>query len=272
MADFTVAELLGGAELTCQQLIDAGRALGHEIVEITSRKPHGLRRNDYDLMIVNNVKHFRLIEIMAALKARFVYFCHDPLVLPIQATLFSRARRVIFCSPLQRRFYAERFSLADDRVVVMPPPIEASRFRPLEKEDYAVAVGEIGPHKGLEHVIRFAEEHPELPVRLYGRKASSSTIPSRPNLEYMGVAAYADVPRIVGHAKVFVHLPNCLECYGRAVMEAYLCGCELIVNGNIGALSFEWPWDDPNAVRENLARAPRDFWSLVTQLSSERDS
>jgi glycosyltransferase involved in cell wall biosynthesis len=59
----------------------------------------------------------------------------------------------------------------------------------------------------------------------------------------------------------FVFLPTHTEPFGRAVAEAWAAGCELIVNGNVGAVY--WLEQQPDA----LTTAPRDFWSIVEGLA-----
>jgi hypothetical protein len=60
----------------------------------------------------------------------------------------------------------------------------------------------------------------------------------------------------MNRAKNFVFLPRWPEPQGRVVVEAALSGCNLIVNENVGALSF--PFDISNP--ENIRNAEELFW------------
>jgi hypothetical protein len=47
------------------------------------------------------------------------------------------------------------------------------------------------------------------------------------------------------------------------VLEAKLCGCEVVVNSNVGHSSWEWFAEDNGRLRERLAAAPYQFWRAV---------
>ena len=66
-------------------------------------------------------------------------------------------------------------------------------------------------------------------------------------------------PEILGRYERFVFLPTTVEPFGRAVVEAWAAGCELIVNRNVGALHW---LENPAGLRTAAA----DFWSLVGKL------
>jgi glycosyltransferase involved in cell wall biosynthesis len=66
----------------------------------------------------------------------------------------------------------------------------------------------------------------------------------------------------MNRAKHFVFLPRWPEPQGRVVIEAALCGCELVTNQNVGATSF--PFDIRNPA--NFAQASNEFWDAIEQL------
>ena len=80
---------------------------------------------------------------------------------------------------------------------------------------------------------------------------------SERNARYKGAAA--DVPATLAQYETFVFLPTALEPFGRAVVEAWAAGLELVVNRNVGAIY--WIENDPGA----LDSAAADFWTLVTE-------
>ena len=49
---------------------------------------------------------------------------------------------------------------------------------------------------------------------------------------YIGKINYHEVPRLLNRAKHFAHLPRWPEPFGLTTIQAYLCGCELILNEN----------------------------------------
>jgi hypothetical protein len=261
--DWTVDELLGGAELTGRELVTAGQALGYDVREITPRT----QQREADWLIVNNVKYFTLVNINQMLASNFIYFCHDPIVLPIHQHLFSLAKHIFFYSPAQVNFYTQIFPINLDKVSLCPALIEPDKFYSQEKEDFAVSLCDIGVNKGIYNVMQIARENPTLRIELYGKdimgyEPTSDLL----NLQYKGLIPYQEVPKLLARAKYFIHHPVWLECYGRSVVEAYLSDCQHIVNQNIDALSYNWNWQDKNEVKERLRRVPVDFWSKIEDI------
>ena len=76
-----------------------------------------------------------------------------------------------------------------------------------------------------------------------------------------GVPAYS-TPGWMNWAKRFVFLPRWPEPQGRVVIEAALCGCELALNGQVGAASFDFDLKDP----KNLTGAEEEFWLALEAL------
>ena len=89
--------------------------------------------------------------------------------------------------------------------------------------------------KGLLQAFEWAEENE--PVDFWGvaavqvaavARGSRPRAPSRPSTCRRSSARY----------ERFVFLPTTVEPFGRAVVEAWAAGCELIVNRNVGALHW----------------------------------
>lgn len=79
----------------------------------------------------------------------------------------------------------------------------------------------------------------------------------------IGFVPYEEVPIYMNRAKNFVFLPRWPEPQGRVVVEAAMCGCNLVVNGNVGALSFDFDLRDPR----NYEGAAADFWGTLEQVA-----
>jgi len=84
-----------------------------------------------------------------------------------------------------------------------------------------------------------------------------------PRIVAKGPVPQQFVPEILWRYERFVFLPTTVEPFGRAVVEAWAAGCELIVNRNVGALHWiESP--------DGLQSASADFWRLVDDLGAGR--
>lgn len=77
---------------------------------------------------------------------------------------------------------------------------------------------------------------------------------------YLGPVDYADVPALMNRAKTFAHLPRWLEPMGRTPVEAALCGCEVVLNDRVGVASYPRElWTDPEQIRQSPDRFWNDF-------------
>ena len=96
---------------------------------------------------------------------------------------------------------------------------------------------------------------------LLGRSPPERRRPRRA-IKVKGLVPPEYVPEILARYERFVFLPTTVEPFGRAVVEAWAAGCELIVNRNVGALHWlEHP--------DGLSTAAADFWRLVGELAAE---
>lgn len=220
---------LGGAELTMREFA----AAAPDDVELVPC-PAGDVLQGLDCYVVGNCMTYSRLP-----DGPIVRYHHDLARAPVDAGLEARH---IFCSPLQR----ERMGLDGPCI---PPALDLERFGRYASENHrkgAVCVGRMAYGKGLELLA----EYPE-PVDVY----SSVPVASEGNARYKG--ATDDVAKTLSAYQRFVFLPTAIEPFGRAVVEAWAAGLELVVNRNVGALYW---------IRENpagLDTAASDFWETV---------
>ena len=234
---------LGGAELTMREF----RLAAPEDVELVELP-------DAETVIVGNCTAFdrSLIEHLEGKRVVRYFNDVDPNSDPVLRQWFIDNATCLFTSPL----HVKRFPYEVDGATV-PPPIDLARFRPTRQvkkhteRKGAVAIGAYqNPGKGAMGLTEWARENGGLDV--YG------TGQFIPNANYLGPLDYTDVPKTLWQYETFVHLPTDLEPFGRAVVEAWAAGCQLVVNGNVGAV--HWIQNEP----EKLETAGEDFWRVVT--------
>jgi hypothetical protein len=157
---------------------------------------------------------------------------------------------LVFCSPLQREY----MGLEGECI---PPAMDLTRYRcprPSEKRrDGTVSIAQWrNPGKGAGYVEDYALEEP---VDVYG---PGPFLPRGKGIAYCGEVAPELMPQTLWHYRNFVFLPFSLEPFCRTVVEAHAAGCDLVINGLIGARHYleEAP--------EKLESAGTDFWNLVT--------
>jgi glycosyltransferase involved in cell wall biosynthesis len=168
--------------------------------------------------------------------------------------LYGAARAAVFVSPMQHQRIQQVIDVPLPEVVIYSRPhIDTELFRPLGlvRDIEVLYVGTIKHAKGYENLIeRFGKGR----VTFVGRNCLGGRIEG----PWLGELPYEQLPRLYNRAKVFAHLPAWIEPMGRTVVEAGLCGCELVLNDRVGVTSYaREDWLDPERVRQNADR----FWT-----------
>lgn len=234
---------VGGAELTMREFAQAAPD-GVEV--ITEGEP--------DVFVVGNCVTIAPAIIEQFEGKRVVRYFNDvdPHSDPELRSWFLENATCVFTSPL----HLERFPFEVDGPLLVPPPVDLGAFRPTRQvkrnteRKGAVAIGAYqNAGKGGQAITEWGRENGGIDV--YG---TGGYIPAG---DYHGPLDYRDIPKTLWRYKTFVHLPFALEPFGRAVVEAWAAGCELVVNKNVGAL--HWIQNEP----EKLETAAADFWEIV---------
>jgi len=289
----------GGGELAQRRVIAAGRGRGHKISEspfLRSRPQRALRRSGLlrslaidwsaDLFVLANIRNcpqipqrfpHELIERAlatgraVAFQDAWVDVC--PLDVPCGGDrsrcrpecdrtfgneLFGTACAAVFVSPLHRDIVAGSLDTPlPDEVVLARPMVDADHFRPrdLERDIDVLYVGTISAAKGYYELLeRFGPER----LTFAGPAYLGHEVEGR----YLGRFSQDELPALYSRARTFAHLPRWHEPQGRTVVEAALCGCEIVTNDRVGVTYFpRAAWTDADSVRGHPAR----FWDELEQ-------
>jgi hypothetical protein len=249
----------GGAELT-QAEFRAAAPSGVEIVHCPPDRLELLRA--CDVACVHNSIGYPAATIAALEDRPVVRYWHD-LARPgtpgdpaLIRWALDHATNV-FTSPLHRARFPHRVQRDGG---LIPPAIDLARYRKAGSRRprgacWLGSAQHVG--KGLVQAFEWAEENE--PVDFWGPMAPA--VAETPRIRIKGPVPHAHVPTILRLYKRFVFLPTAVEPFGRAVVEAWASGCELIANRNVGALHWiERP--------EGLETAAADFWRLVGRLAA----
>jgi glycosyltransferase involved in cell wall biosynthesis len=252
-------EAPGGAELTQAEFRDAAPAG----IEVVAAPPDGLGElARCDCVCIHNCVTYPAGATIAALEGKPVLrYWHDlareggPGDPALNRWTAGHATSV-FTSPLHR----ERFTHAvHGESHLIPPAIDLARFRTQGQRRPLGACwlgSALHAGKGLLQAFEWAEENET--VDFWGTLPFEP--PQSPRIVAKGPVPPQYVPEILARYERFVFLPTTVEPLGRAVVEAWAAGCELIVNRNVGALH----WLEHPA---GLESAAADFWSLVGSLA-----
>lgn len=228
---------VGGAELTMEEF----KAAAPEDVEVIDC-PSGNVLQGLDRYVVGNCQTYRRLP-----DGLIFRYHHDVSTAPVEthAEWASDSEvRHIFCSPLQQK----RMGIEGECI---PPALDLAPFEAVANHNHrkgAVCVGRMAYGKGLELLAEYEE-----PVDVY----SSVPCRSQGNARYLGPTS--DVADTLSKYERFIFLPQAIEPFGRAVVEAWAAGLQVIVNGNVGARY--WIEENP----QGLASASKDFWRVVCQ-------
>lgn len=173
----------------------------------------------------------------------------------LRAWLLKHADVVLLSSPLQHGALAWRIEAP---IAYVPSAVDAPALRAAaggaNGRAGAMWLGRLYDGKGIGQAGEWARAA-GVEIDVYGFGALEGAV--KPPLRYCGQVAAAEVPALMAQYERFVFLPDAVEPYGRAAAEAWLAGCELIVNHNVGALW--WIENEPEAVGDGAAR----FWREV---------
>jgi glycosyltransferase involved in cell wall biosynthesis len=285
----------GGGEMHDRLLIEVGRRRGHRITIspwLRRRAQRLLRRAhvlphvpvdwDADLFVLANIRNhgprrdrFPQGTVDHALSTGRAVILADAWVdvcaldLPCQGKrescpatcsrafankLYAAARAAVFVSPMQRTLIESVIDVPlPNTVIYSRPQIDTSLFRQLgnERDIDVLYVGSINRAKGYENLIeRFGPDR----LTFVGPNYLDEPIQGT----WLGPMANDSLPEIYNRARTFAHLPRWTEPMGRTVVEAALCGCDLVLNDRVGVTSYEpQEWREPARVQGNAEL----FWS-----------
>lgn len=251
----------GGAEMSCGALMsNAPEWVEGYICPPTKRPPR-----DLDAFIIQNSTTYtqRWIEELALKPiirhVRDPWFAGDAV---LRRWILDYAALLIFSSPPQVEAFAYPF---DAPYVVLPVPVDLRAFKdaakPAEERKGTVFVGRVDIYKGAHRVIDWALRTGEaLKVVGDNRYMSFGDLPE--HIEFVGQVGYKEMPELLGAAKRYIAFPEWPEAFGRSVAEAWAAGCELLIEGRVGA---QW-WIDNEPERIGFDGPIAEFWAAIEEV------
>ncbi len=168
--------------------------------------------------------------------------CASPIPRVFQ-TLYNLCDAVIFLSPLHKQVINQIINIKVRRQYDIAVPIDLGLFRTIipfkQRKHAALIIGD---------AIRVSPDAISL--------AAKEGYPVE-YMDYLSVP-YNKMPDLLNQYQAIVVAPVMLHAFGRLVVEAMACGCHVITNNRVGAMSYS----DPVAVCQKSNDA---FWSIVTR-------
>lgn len=140
--------------------------------------------------------------------------------------LYNISDAIMFLSPLHRRVINQIIKIKVKRQYDIGVPVDFDTFtnqRPFDdRKHMALVIGD---------EIRISPETFSL--------AEQAGYPVE-HIDYLTIP-YAEMPKLLNEYKAVIVAPKMLHAFGRLVTEAMACGCQVLTNNRVGALSFEDP-------------------------------
>lgn len=184
----------------------------------------------------------------------------DPFACP-DGCMRSRARKVysgaisqVFVSQLHRRLVEKTIGIRLPQAVEMPPTVDRTFFRNFgfKRDIPFLFAGTIADYKGAAEVER---RFGDLGLHWVGRNVTGRRLKG----VHLGILNDLKLRDVYNRTQHFVHLPEWNEPMGRTVIEALLCGCQVILNEKVGAVGWGTTEDEIRALPNGVAV----FWNSV---------
>lgn len=165
----------------------------------------------------------------------------------------------IFLSPLHRSKISNMLGLKEEEGFILKPLIDAERFKNKHqaRDIENIFIGAIGEAKGVETLRK---NYADKDLKLIGHIVNNKPLGFG---DHLGFVPYSEIPDFLNRSKNFVFLPRWPEPQGRVVIEAALCGCNIIDNNNVGATSFDFDISQ----FENFKNASTEFWEKIESIT-----
>lgn len=270
--DYTPIENKGGSQQSQAELIRFGLET-YRNLEIFPMTPATLDFNtidDCDYIVLNNITLFdieiinRIIRDYRYIKMDADYFVANNI--NKYNGIYNNSLINYFRSPLLFTEIIKKLKFVPSHKY-MPSCINTDIFIDYKQKRISNSyywVGNAVPEKGLVNVMNYIKERPK--AKLYASILSTSPyseqlrdfqkfVLAMPEMNNESLVEYYNM------FENFIHLPEWKEPTGRAFMEAYLCGCNVIGNENIGWYSYtDWNFNNRNSIVKTLTRYKYDFW------------
>jgi len=269
----------GGGEQVMRKLLDAAKRRGHDI-KIASRDGADLHENP-DLWYLCDVYNCpmnrqRPIEplVDSVVRGTTPYVHHDNAYVDIcrrdnipcngketngfdchikpgicslarSAPLYKNAAVCSFLSPLHRDVHVGTLGtsvLPLEKTVVYFPSVDVERFRNLnlKRDIRLLSYGGQGEAKGYYNIMNI---FPRGSVIFIG--GNTPDLVKKGDGHWLGAIPGEKMPEILNRTQNYIHVPRWPEPFGLIVAEAALCGCKIVVNDMVGAMSWKLNLEDP---------------------------
>jgi len=274
VADYTVKTYkAGGAQYTNDTLIKEGIKRGYNIDMLTP----GIKDNgEYDLYSLHNIRNFKTEFLRNIIdNKRYMRMEHDYWV--TGAFLNNKRFPDIFDKSLLNLFMSKKHlqvctnkighTIPKSNYVISPIDTDLFYIGKNKIANMVVWTGHDTPvNKGFtKNVLPYVKDNPQLDFKMFGIFKEHDNTNTPDNMEIIGEVKQEIFAEYLRKAEYLMAVPNWIEPSGRSVFEGLLCGCDLIVNNNIGILHEDIDFNDYEEIKR-MAHSENKFWKLVEEI------
>lgn len=290
IADYNfLATLAGGAEMSDRKAYIYGLKKGYDINLVNPENANKLAVNAVEMFVISNAARFNFSWLSKAVSGKpYVMYLHDYYPLCKYRLFYPMLEKCkkcksiesvkpmllnsilnIFLSPLHFKSWCFTIpELKDHPHHIHPSPVDLDLFKPIpgvKRNPNAGLVVNPAAFKGAKNTVEYCKNHPKITFTFVGSPVEGIKLP--PNCVQAGYVPTPRMPGMFAQANYYVELPDTPQPYNRTVLEAKLTEVpNLILNKNIGALSYPWFNKDIKIVRKHIQEAVPKWWEKVEEV------
>lgn len=276
----------GGAEMSDRAAYLYGLQKGHNLQLLNPESTQMLSMDKSDLLVISNAARFDFNWILRAASLKpYILYLHDyfpickyrlfyPMLekckkcknLEFTKPFVLKSALNVFLSPLHLDAWSFCIpEVKDHPYIIHPSPVDVDLFKPVpgvQRNPRAGIVINPAEFKGFNNIIKYCETHRDITFTFVGGLPENARL--SPNCAYTGRVPNERMPGMLAQASYYVELPDTPQPYNRTCLEARLMEVpHLILNDNIGALSYPWFRSDTETIRKEIREAVPKWWERV---------
>lgn len=174
--------------------------------------------------------------------------------------LFENAMLNIFVSPLHASVFQKIYPAITSTTYIQRPLIDVDMFedKKMKRDIKYASYGGMSEAKGFYNI---RQRFPDEEIVFFG----SNNGDLAEKYEYgkiIGRIPYDKMPAFLNRVEYYLHMPRWPEPQGLIVNQAALCGCKLITNENVGALTQDSDMMDRIAYKDNAS----ELWEKLEEI------
>lgn len=183
-----------------------------------------------------------------------------------RSSLWKESKLNVFLTEHHKEKYEKILGILPNTYVMTPPcpSLEAFKNLNLTRDIPYLSYGGHLEYKGFFNIM---EKLPNAQVAFIGG-GDTGLIQKYKYGIYLGKIPFEKMPEVLNRTQTFVHLPRWAEPFGLTTLQAYLCGCELLVNEYADVIKNRSEETIRNESKSSFECS--EFWEKIENTFSEK--